>query len=317
MMTNLDKLIRIAGNLLLFMQFLIIASACTSIPDTPNPDPGAAPLPFYQKGMTFIYSDGSWETVTAVAPKTVAWRNDRGKISKGSPDFTYRQVEWQVDSRRGFREFKPRSNLLVQGRDTLWPLQVGNTVTYMESATWVDREGVKQSSQRHWACRVVGTEKVSVMAGEFETWKINCNRYKISRKKNNKSRLREARTWYYAPQIGHWVMVTSTYNYNKFPRHLELTAVLPPTNGLSAKTQLHIDNRFQNALESYASGNAMSWSIPGTNISGGTIPVGTYKMPNGTYCRRYVQTLTVSNNQKTYYGMACRDTTGQWTIPRR
>ena len=317
MISNMQRLIRKADYLWLFFLFLITASACTSIPDAPKPDPGAAPLPIYLNGMTFIYSDGSWETVTAVTPKTVTWRDDRGKISKGSPDFTYRRAEWQIDSRRGFREFKPRSDLLVQSKDTLWPLQAGNAAAYTESVTRIDHEGVIESSQTQWACRVAGTETVSVMAGEFETWKINCNRYSISSKKNRKSRIREARTWYYSPQISHWVMTTSTYYYKKNPRRLELMAVLPPAADLSVKTQFHMNSSFQHALESNARGKATDWTIADTNISGGTKPVGTYKMPNGTYCRQYIQTLNVSNNPRTYYGMACRETRGKWSIPRR
>jgi hypothetical protein len=317
MITNLDKLIRIADRFILFVFFLIIASACTSIPDTPNPYPGKAPLPVYQKGMTFIYSDGSWETVTATGPKTVAWRDDRGKISRGSPDFTYRRAEWQIDGRNGFREFNPRSDLLMQSRATLWPLQAGNVVTYTETVTRVNREGVMQSSQKQWACQVTGTETVSVMAGEFDTWQINCNRYSISSKKNRKSRMREARTWYYAPQIDHWVMNTITYYYNRAPRRLELMAILPPANELSVKTRRHMNSSFQHALEFNASGKASVWSISDTNISGRTIPVSTFKMTDGTYCRRYAQTLFLSNDRKTYYGMACRDTKGKWSVPRR
>jgi len=312
-----DKLLDKFYYLLLLMIFLIAPSACTSIPDTPIPDPGAAALPAYQKGMTFIYSDGSWETVTAIAPGTVTWRDHRGKISKGSPDFSYRRAEWQAESRRGFRKFGQRNDLFLQGSDTLWPLRIGNAASYSETTTRVDQKGVMKSSQTQWACQVAGTEKVSVMAGEFDTWKINCNRYAVSGKTNRKSSIREAKTWYYAPHIGHWVLVTSTYYYDKKPRRLELIAVLPPSNEMSGSAQFEMEESFQMALEEKRSGLAVVWSIPNAGISGEIMPTETFKNSNGTYCRRYVQKLNSAADQRIYYGLACRNSRGQWEVPRR
>ena len=68
------------------------------------------------------------------------------------------------------------------------------------------------------------------MAGDFDTFKIVCKRYYVSMNKN-KSNLREVKTWNYAPQVGHYVLATTKYYYDKKPRRQELLAVLPPLNG--------------------------------------------------------------------------------------
>ena len=303
--------------ILFLLVFLSTASDCTSIPDTPVPDPGTAPLPAYQKGMSFVYSDGSWETVTAITAGSVTWRDHRGKISKGSPDFCYRRAEWQAKSHRGFRKFSKRSDLMIQGEDTLWPLRVGNVLSYSELSTKVDQEGTRTSSQAQWTCQVEGTEKVAVMAGEFDTWKINCNRYAVSGKGDIKSRLREEKSWYYAPQIGHWILTTSTYHYDKKPRRLELMAVLPSSDGLSGAAHFEMRKSFQKALEEEKRGRALAWSIPDRDISGEIMPMQTYRSSAGIYCRRYVQKLNSATEQRVYYGMACRNSLGRWEIPRR
>ena len=305
-------------SLLLFLiLFLSTASDCTSIPDTPVSDPGTAPLPAYQKGMSFVYSDGSWETVTAIMAGSVTWKDHQGKISKGSPDFCYRRAEWQAKSYKGFRKFSKRSDLMIQGKDTIWPLRLGNVLSYSELTTRVDQEGTRTSSQTQWTCQVAGIEKIAVMAGEFDTWKINCNRYAVSGKGDIKSRLREEKSWYYAPQIGHWVLTTSIYHYDKKPRRLELIAVLPSSEGLSGAAQFEMRKSFQKALEEEKRGRALSWSIPDGGISGEIMPTQTYQSSTGIYCRRYVQKLNSATEQRVYYGMACRNSLGRWEVPRR
>lgn len=65
------------------------------------------------------------------------------------------------------------------------------------------------------------------------------------------------------------------------------------------------------------SGDPAFWSLSSTAVSGGTTPYGTFKLADGTFCRRYVQDLNLADDQQTYYGMACRDPEGRWGIPRR
>jgi hypothetical protein len=274
------------------------------------------PLPVYEKGSTFIYSNGTWETVTASSPELVTWRNHRGYVSSGSPDFTRRRADWQTKTRQGTRQFGPRKDIWIKKKTSLWPLQVGNVASYAETSSLRLKDESEKTSRYNWACEVAGTERVSVMAGEFDTWKIVCKRYS-GKKVSSKSSVIEIKTWYYAPEIGHYVLTTRQSFSGKPARRLELLALLPPLDGLSASARGRMQTSFQKAMEYKRSGESLPWAIPNTGISGEITPTNTFKLEDGRFCRRYVQKLMLPESQRTYYGMAVRNSKGVWVIPRR
>jgi surface antigen len=196
-------------------------------------------------------------------------------------------------------------------------LRVGNEASYSETGTWVSKGGAESTYHTAWSCAVAGTERVSVMAGDFDTYQIVCKRYSISRKKKDRIRLREVKTWNYAPEVGHYVLATTTYYTNRQPRRQELLAVLPSYDGLSAGARRQMEESFQQALERKKSGQAVRWSSAKLRASVETMPTKTFKTAEGSYSRRYVQKLTLPDGQRTYYGMAVRNADGVWTIPRR
>jgi hypothetical protein len=276
----------------------------------------SAPLPAYRQGTTFVYSDGAWEIVVANSAGQVTWRDHRGYVSSGSADFTRRRTQWQTRTRQGTRQFEARKDLWVRQKTSLWPLQAGNAAAYTETGIW-QRKGEPENTYRaNWACEVVGTERVSVMAGEFDTWKIECKRYAGGRV-SAKSRLREIKTWHYAPEIGHYVLATRRYYTGKAPERLELLAVLPPLEGLSASAKRQLQSKFQKALESKKSGESMKWSLPDKTLSAEIMPTATFRLDDGRYSRRYVQILNRPEGRQAYYGMAVRDAKGRWVIPHR
>lgn len=275
-----------------------------------------APLPTYAKGTTFIYSDGSSETVVANSPDKVIWRDHRGYQSSGSADFTRRRTEWQTKTRQGTRHFEPRKDLWAKHKTSLWPLQIGNVASYTETGVW-QRQGEPENSYRaNWSCEVAGKERVSVMAGEFDTWKIVCKRY-AGKRVSAKSRLREIKTWHYAPEVGHYVLATRQYFTGKPSRRLELLAVLPPLDGLSAVAKRRLQSKFQKALEFKKSGESLKWSLPKSALSGEIMPTGTFRLNKGQYARRYVQIFNLPQGRQAYHGMAVRDAKGRWIVPRR
>jgi hypothetical protein len=276
----------------------------------------SVPLPTYRQGTTFVYSDGSWETVVANSAGQVTWRDHRGDVSSGSADFTRRRAQWQTRTRQGTRQFEARKDLWIRQKTSLWPLQIGNVASYSETGVR-QRKGEPENTYRaNWTCEVVGTERVSVMAGEFDTWKTECKRYAAGRV-SAKSRLREIKTWYYAPEIGHYVLATRQYYTGKAPDRLELLAVLPPLEGLSAAEKRRLQSKFQKALEFKKSGESLTWKLPGKTLSGKIMPTATFRLEDGRYSRRYIQILNHPQGRQTYYGMAVRDTKGRWVIPRR
>lgn len=275
-----------------------------------GPDLTPAPLPSYTEGTKYIYSNNTWEMVTAATPDMVSWVDHRGKVSSGSPDFIFRRAKWQTKKREGKREFQQRRGFFLGDAITLWPLRKGNSYSYTEFGSWSEKDGPEKSYLAKWTCEVVGTETVFVVAGEFDTWKILCRRY------NSASRLREVKTWYYAPAVGHYVLSTSQYRYRKASRRLELVAVLPDQKSLSTKVQRKMKTSFQQAMEFKKSGISVPWSDSSSDMFGKTTPTGTFQLENGTFCRRYVQSLNLPEGKRTYYGIACRDSRGEWLIPR-
>lgn len=310
------NIIRILIKIALGMLTTLAVYSCVTVPQSPGPQLSPAPLPSYSKGTTFVYSDGRWETVAGTSQGVATWSDDRDNVSSGSPDFTYRPSKWESKTRSVTRQFGPRTDVYTQSATTLWPLRTGNVANYSETGTWIEKDGTDSSYQTAWSCAVEGTERISVMAGDFDTYKIVCQRYYVSGG-NKRSNLREAKTWNYAPEVGHYVLATTRYYYDKKPRRQELLAVLPPLNGLSAEARRQMERSFQQALERKKSGQSVSWSSAKLRASVETMPTKTFKTTDGTYSRRYVQKLTLPDGQRTYYGMAVRNSSGVWEVPRK
>jgi surface antigen len=85
-------------------------------------------------------------------------------------------------------------------------------------------------------------------------------------------------------------------------------------NRLDARDKQMASQAAQKAFEDGRSGQASAWNNPDTGNSGSVTPTRTYQLANGTYCREYHQTITVSGEQHQAYGTACRQPDGTWKI---
>ena len=294
---------------ILLLVFLFSTGGCaTSPPQQRGPDLAPAQLPVYKKGTTFVYSNGSWETVVDVTPGAVTWENSRGRVSTGPVDFTFKQTSWNFRNRQGGREFSAREDVLAPPPTSLWPLRVGNVAGYTERGSWREKGGPEKTYRTNWSCNVAGTERVSVMAGEFDTYAIECA-------KKSDRRTWELKTWSYAPAVGHYVLVTSRYTYDRPSQRQELLAVIPPDDGLSTAKKKLMAKNFQKTMEYNKSGQPLSFSDKRIKVE--ITPTHTFRIDNGTYCRRYVQKIMLSDRNDTYYGMTCRESNGTWVVPRK
>lgn len=68
----------------------------------------------------------------------------------------------------------------------------------------------------------------------------------------------------------------------------------------------------QDALERYRSGSVVNWFNPESGHGGSVIPVATWQMASGQYCRDYRQTITINGVTTEGYGSACRQLDGHW-----
>ncbi len=273
-------------------------------------------LPTYRIGVTFVYSNGKSETVEAVQDDQVVWRDNRNRISTGSRDFTLRRLQWETKTRRGTRQHRPSSDLLDQAaRPYLWPLSVGNKASYIETGRWQKKKGEWRDSEIRWQSEVLGRERIRTLAGEFNTWKITAYRYSEGNVYGRPPRKKEIRTWYYAPEVGHYVRYEKDYLGRKPNSSIDLVAVRPSVDHLNVQLKSVIADNFQAALENTRSGNKLQWRSPQQSASGTTQPINTFRGADKRDCRNYVQKIKIENVDYTYYGMACRNEDGQWEIP--
>ena len=300
----------------LCMLFSLIAVGCATTPVANTVDIDLVPLPEYSEGTTYIYSNGSWEKVVDVTGDKVTWENQRGHRSNGTADFTFRRSQWQTSARQGVREFGPRSDIYLKKPTSLWPLRIGNRSGYIETGRWSQDGEEEKTYTAYWSCEVTGAGKVSVMAGEFDTVDITCKRYSKGSGRRL-PRLWEVKTFAYAPAVGHWVLTTSRFTDDRPLRRKELLAVVPPQSGLFAAVHRQMERSFQLALEKRPSGSSVSWSDDSSKVTGTTTAVDTFRLPGGTFCRRYAQQVSIDAGSGNFYGMACRDDQGKWVVPRK
>lgn len=301
---------------LMWFTILILPLGCATAPQPAGPDTGLPPLPSYRPGTTYVFADGSWETVANVTGQLVTWHDHRGEVLTRASDFTYRPVSWQTGLRQGKRRFKARSDTLVRKNSSLWPLQAGKVSSFTEVATSSVPGEAEKSHSVNWTCEVIGTMQVTVMAGEFDTWQIACKRY------NNfqnplRAKVRETRIWNYAPEIEHYVLRERQFTDGRGSSRQELLAVLPPLAGFSDLTKVQMNEAFQRALEHKNSRESTLWSSPNTSGSGQITPTGTFRLADGRFSRRYIIKVNYPDGPRNYYGMAVRDTNGLWVVPRR
>lgn len=164
--------------------------------------PAKAPLaqlppasqPLYQPGDTYVFNDDGnvvQEQVVGVTPDRVTWTNDSGLIWTTTNELITPQLSWSSHPELG----RGRQNI-IGNPGTLFPLQEGNIVAF----------GIRGSSEKvptGWEdevrCVVAGQEDVTVPAGTFTTFRIDCKRKNVDT------------SLYYAPVAQNYVLRERTF----------------------------------------------------------------------------------------------------------
>ena len=68
----------------------------------------------------------------------------------------------------------------------------------------------------------------------------------------------------------------------------------------------------QTTLETHMSREAGTWRNAATGNMGSMVPLRTYRIEIGTYCRDYRETVTRGGQAVARIATACRDQTGTW-----
>lgn len=216
--------------------FLLIG-ACTS-PEEAFDGFGSERPGRYTVGDSFTFDNPTltWSVVEVEGEK-VFWRSDRGDEQVTGHDPLLPAIEWKNPTQGGGRR------KISDMKGSLFPLKAGNRMTFTsEVESWTTTDGTASDVQTwryNWSCSVSSPETIEVQAGTFETYKVQCGRYKPTEL-----------VFYYAPRIGHYVVTriddatgqgTVTRNLISFRRIAlggqELAPLPPPPSPPVVETQ--------------------------------------------------------------------------------
>ena len=147
--------------------------------------------------------------------------------------------------------------------------------------------------------------------GEFDTYRIECRRYSAT-----SGKWWETTTYYYAPDIGTYVM-RRMFHKKRGERVRQLTAVRPSLSDMPDDARRNVIRTWQMALEYKESGQISSWTDQKAGVSVQVEPLNTFKAENGLFCRTYKQYLTRQGDTRIYRGVACRTDKLMWRTPSR
>jgi len=275
-----------------------------STQSVPGPTMAPAPLPTFYTGDKYYYSNGAREQVVSINGETVNMiRRSKRKVSN------FRNFILPSPYIEGIiGEYYKESNIVT---NALWPLRVGNAVKFnTEGKTVYKVSGHTSKYTQRWDCSVAGTEHIRVLAGEFDTYKVKCQRFSI------KGRWWQNSTWNYAPILGTYVLRRNFYKKNG-ARIRQLTAIRPSLQNEPSPVRKGIIHAWQTALESKQNGEISSWTDKKTGTSVQVEPIKTYRAENGLFCRTYKEYLTRKGKTRIYAGVACRQGKMQWRTPNR
>lgn len=171
-----------------------------------GPKLAPAPLPHYAVGRSFTFDDGRRETVLSANGEVLRWRKNRFSTAFAYRNFLIPVISWETRSRKSSSRVTARPRML-------WPLRVGNDQRFEITQVVVAKGGARFKGgktrtefKRSWRCVVERTERLTVPAGTFDTYRISCFRYRPGT-----AIWRQTRIYHYAPKIGHFVSREDVY----------------------------------------------------------------------------------------------------------
>lgn len=198
----------------------VLLSGCSSIGNigdsigfsqgnTPADRLPPAPAPIYAPGDTFVFSENgqaTQEQVVSVAPDRVVWTNDGGLIWTKDANLVTPQLRWSSHPELG------RGQQSITGSpDQLFPLQEGNVIAYSVRGS---AENAPAGWQEEHRCAVSGQEDVTVQAGTYTTFRIDCQRKDF------------LDTFFYSPVVQNYVLRLRDFGNGGVARKELLSATL-------------------------------------------------------------------------------------------
>jgi len=267
----------------------LVLSGCQSVqlPSLPNfrsapgPGPAMAPaaLPSFYVGDKYYYSNGAREQVVSVDGEMVNMLSRSKRKLTNFRNFALPQPYIEGSTKEYFKRTSAPTTLL-------WPLSLGQSGRFSTQGRTVTKDtGYTNEYEQRWSCEIGGTEHFRVLAGEFDTYRVECKRYSTT------GRWWQNRTWYYAPILGTYVLRRDFYK-SSGERLRELTAVRPSLQDEPENVRQGIIHAWQTALETVPSGSIHSRPDKNTKTSVHIQTLQPHKAKHGLLCRHYKQYLT-------------------------
>lgn len=177
--------------------------------------PAGSPLPRYNVGDAFVYSDGRVERVKAIRGNRIIWTGLNNMSYTRSRNFYAPILNWRFGKGTGRRE-------IVGDADALWPLAKPKTVRFRAIAYTKPKpmSGVRRAMTM-WSCSSKKPQTTPTKLGAFATIPIVCERYSATT-----MRLIERIEWNYSPDLRHYVRRSSVDYYRGTRSTILLTAAL-------------------------------------------------------------------------------------------
>ena len=269
--------------------------------DYDPPDYKGAPLgelPSYRLGDAYTYASGRTETIQQILEDRVVWRNDLDSSFERFPNFIFPSISTRTDRGEVTRQFDVPAT-------TLWPLIPGTRRQFKsEVRVKLDGQNGERLFYREWICKVVGNARVEVQIGEFDAVEIVCDRF-------SRGKWRQKRTWYYVPEIGHYVRRTDSF-LGRDKRETELVSIQQGLDGLSRDAKRELYDLEQQTLERMPSGKAANWRSSEGNLAVTMVVIRTMKTEAGQFCRTFRQTISGKEGGRLVPGLACHTWNGRW-----
>ncbi len=263
-----------------------------------------AGLPDYEVSDRIYYSNGRYEKVVDVEGEEVLWQLSRTRQFRRVSNFVLPGISWDSTTSRGSYHTGAKSDLL-------WPLRAGNEGTFsVQLSTEKKDTGVQGSYLYYWRCEVAGSERVSLIAGDFDTFRVDCVRT------NQLGQFRQKRTWYYAPRLGQFVSRVDQKR-GRPNKRMDMLAFVPSLKPLDDDSYRRFWHSFRKTMETVPTGKAILWRHKGLGVSVKIEPYQTLKQQDGTYCRQFTLAVTKPQASRQGAGIACRDAEGRWRIPKQ
>jgi peptidoglycan hydrolase-like protein with peptidoglycan-binding domain len=268
------------------------------------PKPVNAAGPAYEVGDTYVYSDGRIETVSRVGPERTLWESAEGSMFTAYRNFILPPISWKSGAARGENQVQPAAGVK-------WPpATTGEIIFSVGSKTGGGPVDAPKTWSGKWRCAAKGVSPVKALAGQFDAVVIECQRTKPEPGTWKK------RTWYYVPEIGHYVRRVDRIHGTGREITVDLVTIRPGGKGWPPAARGGLDWAIQGALDTGDYEKAVEWRSSAVGAMFNIRLTGDVAVYDKATCRRYSIERAGAEQVRLFPAIACKTPAGErWLTP--